>query len=87
MTDEQLRPRRGRGVTIDLTPAAAEEIDRIANIVGISVPDVFRQSSSLFRLYVDAKMEGKQLAIVSSKDPKEMRQLELALPNPIEKGS
>ena len=79
MTDEQLRPRRGRRVTIDLTPAAAEEIDRIADLVGISVPDVFRQSFGLFRLYVNAKVKGKTLAIVDTKDPKVFRQLELHL--------
>ncbi len=74
-------------MTIDLTPAAAEELGRIAEIVGVSVPDVFRQSFSLFRLYVEAKIEGKSLAIVDGKNPGEIRQIELALPNPIMKGS
>ena len=73
-------------MTIDLAPASAEEIGRIAEVVGISVPDVFRQSFSLFRLYVDAKIEGKSLAIVDSRNLGEVRLLELALPNPIKKG-
>jgi len=77
------KSRRGRRVTIDLTPAAAEEIDRIAVMVGSTVPEVLRQSFGLFRLYVNAKKEGKVLAVV---DPNGggMRQLELALTNPID---
>lgn len=77
------KQRRGRRVTIDLTPAAAEEIERIAELVGVSVPDVFRQSFGLFRLYVNAKKNGEQLAIVDKNDPNKLRQLELALPNEI----
>ena len=73
-------------MTIDLTPAAAEEIGRIAEVVGVSAPDVFRQSFSLFRLYVDAKIDGKSLAIVDPRNQGEVRLLELALPNPIKKG-
>ncbi len=86
MADQQPASRKGRRVTIDLTPASAEEVGRIAELVGVSVPDVFRQSFSLFRFYVDAKMEGKSLAIVDAKNLGEVRLLELALPNPIKKG-
>jgi len=87
MQEQRPSSRKGRRVTIDLTPASAEELSRIAEVVGLSVPDVFRQSFSLFRLYIDAKIEGKSLAIVDSKNPGEVRQIELALPNPIMKGS
>jgi hypothetical protein len=82
MVEENLKPRKGRRVTIDLTPSAAEEIDRLAKDLGVSTPDVFRQSFSLFRLYVNARKEGKKLVILDdAKTPKEMVQLELALPN------
>jgi hypothetical protein len=83
MADQQPASRKGRRVTIDLTPAAAEDVGRIAELVGVSAPDLFRQSFSLFRLYVEAKIDGKSLAIVDSKNPAEVRLLELALPNPI----
>ena len=87
MPDQQPPSRKGRRVTIDLTPASAEEIGRMAELVGVSVPDVFRQSFSLFRWYVEAKSEGKSLAIVDPKSPGEVKLLELAPPNPIKKGS
>ena len=83
MVEENLKPRRGRRVTIDLTPAAAEEVEQIAELVGTSVPDLFRQSFSLFRLYVNAKREGEYLAVISKDNPSRIRQLELALPNQI----
>ncbi len=86
MAKKQPASRTGRRVTIDLTTAAAKELGRMSELVGVSVPEVFRQSFSLFRLYVDAKIEGKSLAIVDSKNLGEVRLIELALPNPIKKG-
>lgn len=77
MTSETLAPKKGRRVIIDLTPAAARETERIADDLGEEVADVFRQSLSLFRLYLNAKQDGKHLAIVDSNNPpKEITRIE-----------
>ena len=55
---------KGRRVTIDLTPAAAGEVDRLRKITGLTTADVFRHSLSLFRIYVDAKARNQELQIV-----------------------
>ena len=83
MIDENLNPKRGRRVTIDLSPAATEEIERIAAEVGTSVPAVFRQSFGLFRLYVQAMKAGQRMIIEDPKDVSERRQIELVMPNNI----
>jgi hypothetical protein len=55
---------KGRRVTIDLTPAAALEVDRLREVTGLTTADVFRYALSLFRIYVDAKRRGHELQIV-----------------------
>jgi hypothetical protein len=82
MQIEDGKQKRGKRVTIDLTPAASEEMEVIAKAAGLSVPELFRQSFGLFRLYVNAKKSGGFLAIVTGSPPT-TRQLELALPNDI----
>src|SRR5438876_725186 len=57
---------KGRRVTIDLTPAAASELDRLRNLTGQTTADVFRYALSLFRIYVDAKQRGHELEIVDA---------------------
>jgi hypothetical protein len=55
---------KGRRVTIDLTPAAASEVDRLRKLTGLTTADVFRYALSLFRIYIDAKQRGRELEIV-----------------------
>ncbi|MCI0641333.1 MAG: hypothetical protein L0Y72_29695 [Gemmataceae bacterium] len=55
---------KGRRVTIDLTAAAASEVDRLRALTGLTTADVFRYALSLFRIYVDAKQRGHELQIV-----------------------
>jgi hypothetical protein len=49
---------KGRRVTIDLTPAATKEVDRLKIVTGLTTADVFRHAISLFRVYVNAKQRG-----------------------------
>jgi len=55
---------KGRRVTIDLTPAAATEVDRLRNMTGLTTADLFRHALSLFRIYVDVRERGQQLCIL-----------------------
>jgi len=72
---------KGRRVTIDLTPAAASELDRLRSLTGLTTADVFRYALSLFRIYVDAKQRGHQLEIV---DPSGSdRDIRIELPVPV----
>ena len=81
---ENITKSRGKRVTIELTESAAEELNRIATLAGTSLPDLFRHSISLLRIYVDAKQTGKELAIID-KSGEQIRQLVLPLPNHIGK--
>ena len=67
----------GRRCTIDLTPAAAEEVDRICNMFDLKISDLFRYSLLLMRIYADATREGKQMRLVNRKDPNEIQVVEL----------
>ena len=51
--DDKLPESRGKRVTIDLTPAANQEMERLAVARGISTADLFREALSFYRLIVD----------------------------------
>ena len=68
---------KGRRVTIDLTPAAASEVDRLRSITGLTTADVFRYALSLFRIYVDAKQRRHELEIVDPSGEDRDRRIEL----------
>jgi hypothetical protein len=70
---------KGRRCTIDLTPAASAEVDRICGIFELKIVDLFRYSLLLMRIYADAVREGKQMRLVSRKDPTEIQVVELPL--------
>jgi len=69
----------GRRCTIDLTPAAAAEVDRICSMFDLKIADLFRYSLLLMRIYGDAVSEGRQMRLVSRKDPNEIQVVELPL--------
>lgn len=69
----------GRRCTIDLTPAASEEVDRICNMFELKISDLFRYSLLLMRVYADATREGKQMRLVNRNDPNEIQVVELPL--------
>jgi len=54
----------GRRCTIDLTDAAAAEVDRIRATFDLSTADVFRYSLKLMSKYTDATKAGKEFAII-----------------------
>lgn len=56
---------KGRRVTVDLTAAAAAEVDRLRTITELSVAEIFRHALTIFRIYVNAKQRGEQLHIVA----------------------
>ncbi len=55
---------KGRRVTIDLTSAAASEVDRLRSVTGLTTADLFRHALSLFRIYVDVRERGQQLCVL-----------------------
>jgi hypothetical protein len=75
---------KGRRVTIDMTPTAASEIDRLVDLTGAKTADLFRQAFHLLRLYVDALQDGKALMILDPDDRHSPPvKVELVFPNPV----
>jgi hypothetical protein len=70
---------KGRRVTIDLTPAAANEVDRLRDVTGLTTADLFRHALSLFRIYVDVRERGQQLCVLDPDKDKIHTRLELPL--------
>ena len=68
---------KGRRVSIDLTEPATREVDRLRRITGLSTADLFRHALALFRLYVNAKAEGREIAIIDPKQEGYRSQIEL----------
>lgn len=64
---------KGRRVTIDLTPAAASEVDRLRELTGLTTADLFRNAFSLFRIYVQARERGEEMCIVDPVDNNAIR--------------
>lgn len=59
-----------RRVTIDLTPAAADAVDHIKAVTGLSTADVFRNAFNLFRFYVEEKRKGAYFQYVGEDESK-----------------
>ena len=57
---------KGRRVTIDLTPAAAKELDRLKAITGQSTANTFRYALTLLRDIVDGARAGREIRLVDS---------------------
>ena len=70
---------KGRRCTIDLTPAASAEVDRMCGTYHLKIAELFRYGLLLMRIYGDAMKEGKQMRLVSRKDPNEVQVVELPL--------
>ena len=70
---------KGHRYTLDLTPGAAEEVNRICNMFDLKITELFRYSLLLMRIYGDAVVEGKQMRLVSRDNPHEIRVVELPL--------
>ena len=70
---------KGRRVTIDLTSAAAAEVDRLRTTTELSTADIFRHGLSLFRIVVDAKARGQEMMLVDPKEPGVRTRIELPI--------
>ena len=68
-----------RRCTIDLTPRASDEVERIKMMFGITMADVFRLSLVLMRIYADAVAERKEVHVVDPKKPNLVRVIELGV--------
>ncbi len=68
---------KGRRVSIDLTPPAVQEVDRLRDLTGLTTADIFRHALALFRLYINAKAHGRELIIVDPQDTGFRSQIEL----------
>ena len=73
-----MQKQKNKRYTIDLTPAAAEEVDRICNMFELKIADLFRYSLLLMRIYADASKEGKQMRLVN-RETNEIQIIELPL--------
>jgi hypothetical protein len=74
---------KGRRVSVDLSTAAAAEVDRLRALTSLSSADLFRFALTLFRLYVDAKQSGCHLGIVGPENDVRTR-IELPFLVPVE---
>jgi hypothetical protein len=68
---------KGRRVTVDLAPAAAQEVDRLRSLTGLAVADLFRYALALVRIYIDAQQKGMELRLVDPAKPDVVTRLEL----------
>jgi len=71
--------KEGKRVTIDLSPAASEELERLRNLTHQTTANIFRTALTLFRLYVKAKAEGKDVVFQDPRQPEKQTQLELPI--------
>jgi len=78
-TNTDAEKTKGRRVTVDLTPAAAAEVDRLKSITGLTTADIFRHSMSLFRIYVNAKEHEEELRIVNPDNTGVQTRIELPI--------
>lgn len=68
-----------RRVTIDLSDDASDEMERIRASTGLSIANIFRHAFTLLRIYLEAKMERKELRIVDPRKPHEQVRIELPI--------
>lgn len=66
-------------ITLDLTPEAAAEVERITAAEGLTMAEVFRHSFTLLRVYLDERDNGNEMRIVDPKRPR--NQVRILLPS------
>jgi len=75
-TDSETKARR---VTIDLTPAAVEELDRIKQVTGLTTADIFRYAFTLLRIYVDERQLNREFRVIDPENERTQIRLELPI--------
>jgi len=59
-------------ITIDLTPDARQEVQRIIDATSLSdAPEFFRKAMTLLRIHVDAAQAGKEIVMINPAPPNE----------------
>src|SRR5688572_8103598 len=76
-------------ITLDLSPPAAEELERLRELTGLTKTELFRHAFNLLRLYVKAAQEGKELCIIEPSGRERIVQLPIVVPpeQPLPNGS
>ena len=75
MSDNVTRPTRDTPavparIAFDLTPAMAEEVERIQSVTSLtSKPEVFRRAFTLLRIHVEAALRGREIFMVDPDRP------------------
>lgn len=70
---------KGRRITIDLTRAAADELDKLKRVTGLTTAELFRYAFALLRIYVQAKESGQEVRLVDPKGVITTTRLELPI--------
>jgi hypothetical protein len=65
--------------TVDLTPAASDELESIKSTFRLSAAEVFRSALLLMRIYRRALIEGKEVQVVDPKTPNRVSVIELPM--------
>ena len=66
-----------RRITVDMSPSAATEVDRLARMTGKQTAALFRSAFSLLRILINARECGMELHLVDPTGEKEPVKLEL----------
>lgn len=67
--------------TVDLTPAAAKEVNFIKETFSLSSADVFRFGLVFMKIYTENKIQGKEIQVVDPKKPQQVSIITLPLFN------
>lgn len=68
---------KSRRITIDVSPSAAVELDRLSKLRGKKTADLFRSAMSLLRIAVNAAECGMEIHLVDPTGAKEPVKLEI----------
>ena len=68
-----------RRITAELSDSSSDELERLRKLTGLSITDVFRYSFTLLRIYVNARLEGKEIRIIDPQDPQLQTRLEIPI--------
>jgi len=76
---ETQRESKGRRISLDLTQAAAAELDKLRLLTGQTTADLFRYAFTLLRIYIQARQDGHEIRIIDPKDTGTQTRLELPI--------
>ena len=66
-----------RRITVDVSPSAASEIDRLSESTGKSTAELFRSAMSLLRIVANAAEDGMEVVLVDPTGSKKPLKLNL----------